>query len=75
MNELIIILTLFYILPTILSVIVIYHKEQSVTVGEFIEIVFLSMIPAVNIFVGYLGGMFVASQSPAITNFLNKKLK
>jgi hypothetical protein len=75
MNGLIIILTLFYILPTILSVIVIYHKEQSVTVGEFIEIVLLSMIPVINIFVGYLGGMVVVSQSPAITNFLNKKLK
>jgi hypothetical protein len=75
MNELIIILTLFYILPTILSVIVIYHKEQSVTVGEFIEIVFLSMIPAVNIFVGYLGGMVVAIRSSSVNNFLNKKLK
>jgi hypothetical protein len=75
MNELIIILTLFYILPTILSVIVIYHKEQSVTVGEFIEIVFLSMIPAVNIFVGYLGGMFVVIRSSSVNNFLNKKLK
>jgi hypothetical protein len=75
MNELIIILTLFYILPTILSVIVIYHKEQSVTVGEFIEIVFLSMIPAVNIFVGYLSGMFVVIRSSSVNNFLNKKLK
>ena len=75
MNGLIILLTLFYILPTILSVIVIYHKEQSVTVGEFIEIVLLSMIPVINIFVGYLGGMVVAARSALLSNFLNKKLK
>ena len=48
-------LTIFlYVLPAILSVFVIIHKSDKVTVLDLVGIVLLSLLPIVNMFAGYV---------------------
>jgi hypothetical protein len=68
-------LTIFYIIPAILSVFVIIHKEDEVTVGELIFIVLLSLLPIVNMFAGYVCGLISLCESKKINDFLNKRIK
>ncbi len=68
-------LIFLYILPTILSVIVVYSKEEQVTRGDLIQIVMIALIPGLNLFIGYLGGLIVLSQSKTINDFLDKRIK
>ena len=68
-------LTIFYIIPAILSVFVIIHKEDEVTVGELIFIVLLSLLPIVNMFAGYVCGLISLCESKKVNNFLNRRIK
>jgi hypothetical protein len=65
----------FYIIPAILSVFVIIHKEDEVTVGDLIFIVLLSLLPIVNMFAGYVCGLISLCESKKVNNFLNKRIK
>ena len=68
-------LTVLYIIPTILSIVVIFNKQNEVTRGEFIEIVIVSLVPLVNIIIGCLGGLLALWESKTVTDFLNKRIK
>jgi len=68
-------LIFLYILPAILSTIVIYVKEREVTIGDFIGIIFMSLIPLLNWVVGYIGGLIVLCESKTINDFFNKRIK
>jgi len=64
-----------YVLPMILTIIVLYHKSDEVTNGDFIMIVFVSLFPILNFFIGCVGGLTVLCESKTINNFLNKRIK
>lgn len=69
-----IILTIFYILPVILTVITIYHKSDKVTRGDLIGIILLSLIPVINWF-GYVGGLITLCKSKTVQDFFNTRIK
>jgi len=69
-----IILTIFYILPTILSTVVIYHKSNEVTRGDLIGIILLSLMPVINWF-GYVGGLIALCESKTVQDFFNTRIK
>lgn len=73
--ELAIILTSLYIIPAILSVFVIIHKSDKVTVLDLIGIILISIIPLFNLFSGYVGGLICLCESKKINDFLNKRIK
>ena len=73
--ELAIIITFIYIIPAILSVLVMYHKSNKVTRGDLLEMIFLSLIPIMNFIVGYLGGLVIMCESITISDFFNKRIK
>jgi hypothetical protein len=68
-------LTIFYIIPAILSVFVIIHKQNEVTVLDLIFIVLASLLPIVNMFAGYVCGLISLCESKRVNNFLNKRIK
>ena len=68
-------LTVFYIIPAILSVFVILNKTDEATVGDLIIIILVSLMPLLNLFAGYVGGLIWFCQSEAVNNFLNKRIK
>lgn len=70
------ILLLFtYIIPTILTVLVIYHKSDKVTRGDLIEIILISLIPLFNFLAGYIGGLVVLCESESVNKFFNTRIK
>lgn len=73
--ELAIIVTTLYIIPAILSVFVILNKTDEATVGDLMIIILFSLLPIVNLFGGYVGGLIWFCQSEAVNNFLNKRIK
>jgi hypothetical protein len=73
--ELAIILTSLYIIPAILSVFVIIHKSDKVTVLDLIGIILLSLLPLINLVSGYAGGLIWLCESEKIDKFLNKRIK
>ena len=68
-------LIVFYIIPLILSVFVILNKSDEATVGDLIIIILVSLLPIVNLFSGYIGGLIWFCNSKAVNNFLNKRIK
>ena len=68
-------LTIFYIIPAILSVFVILNKTDEATVLDLIGIILISLMPLLNIFAGYIGGLIWFCQSEAVNKFLNKRIK
>lgn len=68
-------LIVFYIVPAILSVFVILNKTDDATVGDLIIIIGVSLMPLLNLFAGYVGGLIWLCQSEAVNNFLNKRIK
>lgn len=75
MSEIIVILVLLYILPTIISTIGLYRDQQKVTVEELLSMVFVSMIPLVNLLFIVILGMKALHQSKLASNFLSKQIK
>jgi hypothetical protein len=75
MNEELILITVFYIVPVILSIIVLFVKSDSVKVYDLICMILVSMIPILNLFIGYLFGLVTFCESTILNNFLNKKIK
>jgi hypothetical protein len=73
--ELAIILTFLYIIPAILSIVVIYHKSNEVTRGDLIGIILASLVPLFNFFAGYVGGLISLCESKTINEFFNKRIK
>ena len=73
--ELAIIITTSYIIPAILCVFVCLNKTDEATVGDLIIIILVSLLPIVNLFGGYIGGLIWFCQSEAVNNFLNKRIK
>ena len=73
--ELAIIITFTYIIPMILTAVVIYHKSNEVTRGGLVGILLIAALPLFNFFAGYIGGLVVLSESKTINNFFNKRIK
>lgn len=73
--EIAIIITTLYIIPAILSVYVIIHCEDEVTVLDLIGIILICLVPILNLIVGYFLGLMHLCQSESINNFLNKRIK
>lgn len=69
-------LTIFlYVLPAILTVFVIIHKSDKVTVLDLVGITLLSIIPLLNLFSGYVGGLMWLCESKKVNDFLNRRIK
>ena len=69
-----ILLTVFYIIPTILTALTAYHMASKVTRGDLIGIILFSLIPVFNWF-GYLGGLIALYQSKTVQDFFNIRIK
>jgi len=65
----------FYIIPAILSVFMILNKQNQATIGDLIIIILVSLLPIVNLFSGYVGGLITLCNSKKVNNFLNKRIK
>jgi hypothetical protein len=70
-----IILLFTYIIPTVLTVAVIYNQSNEITLGDLILIILISLIPLLNFFVGYVGGLVALCESKTINDFFNKRIK
>jgi hypothetical protein len=70
-----IITILLYVLPAILSVIVMIYRTDEIYVSDLIGILLASLIPMLNIFIGYIGGFVCLLESGKISKFLNKRVK
>ena len=68
-------LTVFYIIPAILSVFVILNKSDEATVLDLMGIILLSLLPIINLVSGYVGGLIWLCESEKIDKFLNKRIK
>lgn len=68
-------LTIFYIIPAILSVFVILNKSDEATVLDLMGIILLSLLPIINLVSGYVGGLIWLCESEKIDKFLNKRIK
>jgi hypothetical protein len=68
-------LTVFYIIPAILSVFVILNKSDEATVLDLMAIILLSLLPVINLVSGYVGGLIWLCESEKIDKFLNKRIK
>jgi hypothetical protein len=68
-------LILLYIIPMILTIVVIYHKSNEVTRGDLIGIILASLVPLFNLFAGYVGGLISLCESKTVNNFFNKRIK
>lgn len=68
-------LIVFYIIPAILSVFVILNESDEATVGDLIIIILASLLPIVNLFSGYIGGLILFCNSKTIKDFFNKRIK
>ena len=75
MKEDLIALIFLYILPGILTFLVIYHREEELVVIDLIKIFLLSIIPVANFCGGYVGGFLMLIHSKRVNNFLNKRIK
>jgi hypothetical protein len=70
------ILLLFtYIIPAILTTILLYHKSDKVTRGDLVEMIFFSLIPLFNFLAGYIGGLVVLCESQSVNKFFNTRIK
>ena len=74
-NRMILALTVFYIIPAVLSIFVIINECDKVTVLGLIWIILVSLLPIVNLFGGYICGLIWFCKSGAVNNFLNKRIK
>lgn len=68
-------LIFFYILPAILSIVVIYHKSNEVLVIDLIGIILVSLVPILNLIIGYTGGLIYLRESKTVNDFFNKRIK
>ena len=68
-------LTIFYIIPAILSVFVILNRCNEATVLDLMGIILLSLLPIINLVSGYVGGLIWLCESEKIDKFLNKRIK
>jgi hypothetical protein len=73
--ELAIIITFLYIIPAILSVFAIIHRSDKVTILDLVGIILLSIVPLLNLFSGYVGGLICLCESEKVNNFLNRRIK
>lgn len=70
-----IILLFTYIIPMILTVIVICNLSNEMTRGDLILIILAASLPILNFLVGYVGGLVALCESKTINDFLNKRIK
>ena len=70
-----IVLLFTYIIPTILTTVVIYHKSNEVTRGDLIGIILISLVPLFNFFAGYIGGLIALCESKSFNDFFNVRIK
>ena len=75
MGEDLMLLIFLYILPGILTFLVIYHHEEEIVVKDLIKIFLFSIVPVGNLFGGYVGGFFMLVESKRINKILNKRIK
>ena len=74
MKEDLIALIFLYILPAILTFLVLYHHEEELVVIDLILIFLISILPVANFF-GYLGVLSMLAESNRVNKFLNKRIK
>lgn len=70
-----IILLFTYIIPAILTVLVICNISNEITRGELILIILAALLPLLNFFVGYIGGLIAICESKRINDFFNVRIK
>jgi hypothetical protein len=70
-----IILSFIYIIPAILTVVVLYTKSNEVTRGDLTQMILFSLIPLINFLAGYVGGLVTLCESKTINDFFNKRIK
>lgn len=70
MKELMLLIFL-YILPAILFTIVVYKREEEVTVKNLLRIILMSMTPVANLVSVFL----ILAESERVNKFLNKRIK
>ena len=70
-----IVLLFTYIIPTILTTVVIYRKSNEVTRGDLIGIILISLVPLFNLVAGYIGGLITLCESKSINDFFNTRIK
>ncbi len=75
MNKIVMILVLLYVLPTIICTISLYRDQQKVTVEGLLTMVFVSMIPLVNLLFIVILGMKAVHESKVFSDFLSKQIK
>lgn len=68
-------LILIYIIPMILTILVIYYQSTEVTRGDLVGIILLSALPLFNFFAGYLGGLIMICESKKVIDFFNTRIK
>jgi hypothetical protein len=73
--ELAIILTFTYIIPMVLTAVVIYNKSNEVTRGDLVGILLVAAVPLFNFFAGYVGGLISLCESKKINDFFNTRIK
>ncbi len=66
---------IFYIIPATLSILLMYINLREVTRGDLVKIILISMLPVVNLLIGYIGGLVFLSELKQVKNFLNKRIK
>jgi hypothetical protein len=64
-----------YIIPVILTVVVIYNKSNEITRGDLILIILTALLPLLNFFVGYVGGLVALCESKKVNDFFNTRIK
>jgi hypothetical protein len=68
-------LAFIYIIPMILTILVIYYQSTEVTRGDLIGIILISALPLFNFFAGYLGGLIMICESKKVIEFFNTRIK
>ena len=64
-------ITIFYIIPAILTMFVFIYKQDELAVLDLIGITLASLLPIVNIFGGYICGLIFICESKIVNDFLN----
>lgn len=70
-----IILLFIYIIPMVLTVLVICNISNEITRGDLIKIIIMALLPFLNFFVGYVGGLVAICESKRINDFFNVRIK
>jgi positive regulator of sigma E activity len=66
---------LAWLFPLIAVIVLIYSVEEEITVGDFLQIIGIGLIPIFNWVLLYIAVTETVKKSEKIQEFLNRKLK